>query len=236
MSAGREAFLQRVRQALRTHGAGRHQASGECQPPIFLTPAPRTPDLALSPDLVARFSDELTAAGGTAYVVDDHEAAVKTIIELIQMKSARNVLLAKGELVDSLNLPTSLEALGVQVIAADAVTAETARDLYFAADIGISGVDYGIAETGSVVLETSSGHPRSVSLLPPVHIAVCEAKQLLGDLFDLFEPERLRNGMIPSCVSLITGPSKTGDIELRLVKGVHGPGEIRVIVVREAAG
>jgi L-lactate dehydrogenase complex protein LldG len=234
MSAGREAFLQRVRQALRTQGAGgRDQASGGRQPPVSLAPDPRT----LPPDPIARFSDELAAAGGTAHVVDDREAAVKTIIELVQMKSAHKVLLGKGEFVDSLNLAASLEALGLQVIAADAVTAETARDLYFAADIGISGVNYCIAETGTVVLGTSSGLPRSVSLLPPVHIAVCEAKQLLGDLFDLFEPDRLRNnGTMPSCVSLITGPSKTGDIELRLVKGVHGPGEIDVIVVRETAG
>jgi L-lactate dehydrogenase complex protein LldG len=77
--------------------------------------------------------------------------------------------------------------------------------------------------------------PRSFSLLPPVHLAVAEQAQLLPDLFDLFDPafwER-RGGTLPSCLSLVTGPSKTGDIELRLVTGVHGPGELHVILVAE---
>jgi L-lactate dehydrogenase complex protein LldG len=69
-------------------------------------------------------------------------------------------------------------------------------------------------------------------LLPPVHIALAERSQLVPDLFDLFETDLLsRRVMMPSCVTLITGPSKTGDIELRLVTGVHGPGEIHVILV-----
>src|SRR2546423_674398 len=78
---------------------------------------------------------------------------------------------------------------------------------------------------------------RPGSRLPPVHIAVAARAQLLPDLFDLFavckpappqddEPDRL-----PACLTLITGPSKTGDIELRLVTGVHGPGVVYVILV-----
>ena len=70
-----------------------------------------------------------------------------------------------------------------------------------------------------------------MSLLPPVHIAVADRSQLLPDLFDLFR--QLPPEEMPSCVSLITGPSKTGDIELRLVTGVHGPGEIHVVLIGE---
>ena len=68
----------------------------------------------------------------------------------------------------------------------------------------------------------------SASLLPPVHIAVADVDQLLPDLFDLFG--RLSRQELPACVSLITGPSKTGDIELKLVTGVHGPGEVHVVL------
>jgi L-lactate dehydrogenase complex protein LldG len=101
---------------------------------------------------------------------------------------------------------------------------------YFAADVGISGVDYLIAETGSVVLLTKPDQPRSLSLLPPVHIAVARREQILPDLFDLFD-DPLRGGApLPACVSIITGPSKTGDIELKLVTGVHGPGEVQVVI------
>ena len=74
--------------------------------------------------------------------------------------------------------------------------------------------------------------PRSLSLLPPLHIAVAHQSQILPDLFDLFEtPLWTERGGLPSCLSLITGPSKTGDIELRLVTGVHGPGEVHVILI-----
>ena len=78
--------------------------------------------------------------------------------------------------------------------------------------------------------------PRSLSLLPPFHVAIADRRQLLPDLFDLFE-ERLwaEEHGLPSCLSLITGPSKTGDIELRLVTGVHGPGEVHVVLIDRAA-
>jgi L-lactate dehydrogenase complex protein LldG len=71
-----------------------------------------------------------------------------------------------------------------------------------------------------------------LSLLPPVHIAIAERKQLVPDLFDLFPSSNMEQSpTLPSCITFITGPSKTGDIELRLVTGVHGPGEIHVILI-----
>src|SRR5262249_18337853 len=121
----------------------------------------------------------------------------------------------------------------VEVEAVDALAPADSRAAFFAADIGISGVDYLIAETGTVALKARPGEPRSLSLLPPVHIAVAERGQLLADLFDLFESIPVagtQGSALPSCLSLITGPSKTGDIELRLVTGVHGPGEIHVVL------
>src|SRR5262249_38763881 len=111
---------------------------------------------------------------------------------------------------------------------------EGCRDRFFAADLGVSGVDYLVAETGSVVVLTGPDGPRSLSLLPPVHVAVAHRSQILPDLFDVFGPEVWSTrARMPSCLTLITGPSKTGDIELRLVTGVHGPGEIHVVLVTE---
>ena len=97
--------------------------------------------------------------------------------------------------------------------------------------MGISGVAYAIAETGTLVMASGPNDPRSLSLTPFVHIAVVGSDQLLPDLFDLFtelEPEKDR---LPACLSFITGPSKTGDIELKLVTGVHGPGELHVVLI-----
>jgi L-lactate dehydrogenase complex protein LldG len=77
---------------------------------------------------------------------------------------------------------------------------------------------------------TRPERPRSLSLLPPVHIAVARRDQIIEDLFDLFEDDLKDVTSLPACVSIITGPSKTGDIELKLVTGVHGPGEVHVVI------
>jgi L-lactate utilization protein LutC len=154
------------------------------------------------------------------------------VLELAKAAAARSVLLGRGTFLDSLNLHERLAGLGCEVVLTDTLSRTDGRAQLFAAYLGISGVNYLIAETGTVVLLTEPDQPRSLSLLPPVHIALAERNQLVPDLFDLFESE-LRKGRtdLPSCVSLITGPSKTGDIELRLVTGVHGPGEIHVILI-----
>ncbi len=110
---------------------------------------------------------------------------------------------------------------------ADRLAVGAERATLFAANVGISGVDHLVAETGSIAIGARPEEPRSLSLLPPVHIAVADRSQLLPDLFDLFAGRP----SMPSCLTLITGPSKTGDIELRLVTGVHGPGEVHVVLI-----
>lgn len=186
------------------------------------------------PDPVARFRDELTAAGGMPHIAADFEAATAKVMELVQARSVRNVLLARGDVLDRLPLSERLGAAGMIVTRVDSLVAADAREPFFMADVGISGVDYLVAETGSVIVLSRSSDPRSVSLLPPVHIAVAQRSQIVPDLFDLFDrltPTAASPADIPACISVITGPSKTGDIELRLVTGVHGPGEIHVVLI-----
>jgi L-lactate dehydrogenase complex protein LldG len=183
-------------------------------------------------DPVARFRDEFTAAGGKAHVAPDRGAAVDTIVGLVRGCAARRVLVGGGEVLGSLHVREPLRAAGVEVVEVEGLGPEMAREAFFAADLGLSGVDYLVAETGSLALLSGPDRPRALSLLPPVHVAVAERGQLLPDLFDLFEARRWaeRRGL-PACLSLITGPSKTGDIELRLVTGVHGPGEVHVVLI-----
>ncbi|HKI31866.1 MAG TPA: lactate utilization protein [Gemmataceae bacterium] len=225
MSSGRDACLQRVRQAV-SEG---NRAGG----------APPLPERGTAgyqgagPDPVARFRDELSAAGGVLHVVADDAAAVAKVLDLVSAKAARRALVGRGRVIDRLGLPERLRAAGVEVATADALPPGGERDTLFAADVGISGVDHLVAETGSLAVLARPQEPRSLSLLPPVHVAVADHNQLLPDLFDLFaalQGETASRGM-PSCLSLITGPSKTGDIELRLVTGVHGPGELHVVFI-----
>ena len=221
MTSARDAFLQRVRQAV---AAGNR--AGDAAP---LPERGSVGYQGAGPDPVARFCQELTAAGGHLHLAADAEDAVRQVLALVQACSARRVLLGCGAFLDTLPLSDRLRAEGIDVTAVDALPAAVARDAFFAADVGISGVSHLIAETGSLVVASSADDSRSVSLLPPVHIAVTERRQLLPDLFDLLGPGAAAG--LPSCLTLITGPSKTGDIELRLVTGVHGPGELHVVLV-----
>lgn len=217
----REGFLSRVRQAV---AAGNR--AGQAPP---LPTRGGVGYQGAGPDVVARLAETLAAAGATLHRVTDARAAADTVVELVQARSARRLLLGTGSVLDALGLAPRLRALRVTVDAVEALPEDGARPTFFAADIGISGVDHVVAETGTLVLRARPSEPRSLSLLPPVHIAVADRSQVLPDLFDLFG--QLSPDDLPSCLSLITGPSKTGDIELRLVTGVHGPGEVHLVLI-----
>jgi L-lactate dehydrogenase complex protein LldG len=174
------------------------------------------------------------AAGGRVHVVPTAETAAAVVLGLVRESAARRVLLGRGPVVDNLALESAMHAAGVQVRVTDAAGTPD-RETLFQADVGISGVDFLIAETGSLVLSSAPDQPRSVSLLPLVHIAVAGREQLLPDLFDLFCRPAGERISLPSGLVLITGPSKTGDIELRLVTGVHGPGVVHVVLIDPAA-
>jgi L-lactate dehydrogenase complex protein LldG len=215
----RETFLERVRQAV----AEGNRAGA--------APAPAARGnlgyQGCGDDPVGRFAHELAAAGGVLHAASDTQAAQRIVHGLVQSLGARNALLGRGAVIDRLGLDPLLREEGRHVVVVD--SEQASRDAFFAADLGISGVAFLIAETGSVIAASSSAEPRSLTLLPPVHIAVAGRSQILADLFDLFE--QFRTESLPSCLTIISGPSKTGDIELRLVTGVHGPGELHVVLI-----
>jgi L-lactate dehydrogenase complex protein LldG len=99
-----------------------------------------------------------------------------------------------------------------------------------AAALGITGADYALADTGTLVMISSAEEARMVSLLPPVHLAIMPKERILTGLDELLTLLPLPSEVSSSMV-LITGPSRTADIEQILVRGVHGPGEIHVVVV-----
>ena len=104
------------------------------------------------------------------------------------------------------------------------------RRLCATSDYGITSADYALADTGTLVMISSHQEARMVSLLPPGHIAVVPASKLLTGLDELYQTLP-RPADQSSSMVLITGPSRTADIEQILVRGVHGPGEIHVVIV-----
>jgi L-lactate dehydrogenase complex protein LldG len=95
-------------------------------------------------------------------------------------------------------------------------------------DAGVSTALYGLAATGSVVLAASPDEPRSRSLLPAVHVSLLREDRILLGLAELFEA---MGGELPSALAVVSGPSRSADIEQKLAVGVHGPGEVHVVLL-----
>jgi len=117
------------------------------------------------------------------------------------------------------------------------------RETLFGADVSITGVAAAIAETGSIVWHAASDAARGATLIAPVHVAVVGLEQVVPDLHDYFEQlgagafaapraSGAPGGALPAHLNIITGPSKTADIEGVLVTGVHGPGRVHIVLVR----
>ncbi len=109
------------------------------------------------------------------------------------------------------------------------------REKFFRADIGMSGANAITADTGSIFLIENEGNIRFATNAPPVHIAIVGIEKILPTLGDgtlLVEvASRYAGYLAPSYVSIISGPSKTGDIEKVIVWGVHGPKEVHVVLL-----
>lgn len=122
----------------------------------------------------------------------------------------------------------------------DEHTRPALRRLIADADLGLTGADLAVAETGSLVLIAGRGRPRSTSLLPPCHVAVFGRSALVESLAQVgvFLEAWHRDGAPPGkggAINVITGPSRTADIELTLTRGVHGPKELHAIFVEADA-
>lgn len=171
--------------------------------------------------LLALFVAEAQRAACTVHLAETPDAAIAAILGLIG-----NDEVVSGWDVAHIPLPglaAALDAAGVAVVGQDADVR-----------VGLTGVVAALAATGSLVLTSGPGRLRAASLLPPLHIAVVAADQIMPDLESWWAAQRaagLAHARRPSNVVVITGPSRTADIAMQLVMGMHGPGEVHVVVV-----
>jgi L-lactate dehydrogenase complex protein LldG len=109
---------------------------------------------------------------------------------------------------------------------------EQMKERVFNIDAGITTTAGAIAETGALILWPTEKEPRLMSIVPPLHIAVLQADKVYNSLSDVMKKENWPAKM-PTNVVLVSGPSKTADIEMTLAFGVHGPKELIVLIVED---
>ena len=184
-------------------------------------------------------------------VLKDRAAATIAIVDLIQSKAPewgdqKKVVMWQHPLLESLNLADALAAHSLPLYAtefedsaADEVSAQHERERIrkniIDSYIGITSADFCMADTATLVMRTRPGQARSASLVPSIHVAVITQDQIIADLKELYalllwdsegQEEDLTN-----CMTYISGPSKTADVEATMVHGAHGPREVYVYVI-----
>lgn len=214
-TSARDAILASVRGSLR--GVKRTSAERADpqpgDPAILATPAER----------LARFVQVLEGVGGHCTVARDEAGARAALARIALDLGAREVAVSDATLARRI-------AGGLEDATVFDGWSDRARLL--ACDLGVTGAQWGIAETGTLVLDSEAEKHRLVSLVPPVHVAILEAGRILGTLGDALAAGRGADpDALPRALSFITGPSRTADIELTLVVGVHGPKELHVILL-----
>ena len=208
----REAILERVRAAI-----GRKVTQKPLPPPEPLLRVGFVP----VHEKIARFRAALEALSGTVTVVGSPEAARAAVEALLDGQSA---VASPHPVLAACGIP------GIPGVATGRDPAEL-RNACATSAVGITSAYCLLAQTGTIVLRARAGEPRLPSLLPPVHIALVHQDRLLSNLDEMLS-------MIPrpvddsSAMVFITGPSRTGDIEQFLVRGVHGPGTVHAVIVQ----
>ena len=205
----RDNVLHKIRTAL---GRGAGQAAPD--PPAARIRIPQV-------SMEARMSsmlERVRALAGEAVATDDPRGFVAAAIA--------------GKTAVASNAPFLAECgiTGLAGVRSGITDREELRELCATVDVGITSADYALADTGTLVMLASPQEARMISLLPPAHIAVVPRGRILTGLDELFSllpnPAESTSSMV-----LITGPSRTADIEQILVRGVHGPGLLSVVVV-----
>ena len=192
-------------------------------------------------DLLNRMAQVAGLNGWQVHRSPSAEDAVDHVVSLARESGAGQIVRSDHELLKRISLDQALLRQGARVRVVKAgrnVGRQQLRGEMARAQLGITGVDYAVAETGTCVLLPRQGVSRAVSLLPPIHVAIVEANQVYESLDDLFAIRRLAfqdgRGEMGSYMSFISGPSRTADIEQTIVVGVHGPKEAHLVLLDSA--
>jgi L-lactate utilization protein LutC len=217
----RETYLQRIRSAMEVSE---------------LPPIPNVPPGGLVPDLpragvTERFLKQVEAVDGDTHLVRTDDEAVRKIDVLLERYGATSYLGWDPDHLPISGLAERLRATPLNAVVPDDPEGRLEQQSgYMGIVAGITGASAGLAESGSIVLESGPGRPRMASLIPLVHIALLRKENITQSLSHWIadHPEAASD---TSNLFMITGPSRTADIEQTLNLGVHGPRHLHVIVL-----
>lgn len=219
-TSDRAAFIARVSRQL-----GRRSPTAPSEPPVVDEAIARVVDP--REHWVEVFAARAVAAGMIVHRTQSREIDA-AVIRLLSERNARRIAVADSPLLARLTPTASLELVAWK-------DGDGLQPLY-SVDAGVTDVRAAIAETGSLVCRSGPGHGRGLSLVPPIHVALVRASDVLPDLVDLWRgiaASRISTEPLPSSIVLITGPSKTADIEGILITGVHGPREVHILLIED---
>ena len=174
-----------------------------------------------------RFREQAMAVGAACEVATDEAAARAAVARILAAAGARTVACSDATLARAVLAGADP---GTVVRDVDTLT----RDQLFACDAGVTTAQWGIAETGTLVLESARERHRLLSLVPPLHVALLSTRRIratLGDVLARVGPDGAGRRVESHAITFITGPSRTSDIELTLAIGVHGPQALHIVLV-----
>ena len=187
-------------------------------------------------ELVFRFIGEAEAAGARVYRVRSPEEACARVADIAA--GAREVAVSGATVLTEMGLRETLSARGLSTFGVADSGAGGREELLArlaGCGVGVTAVDYAIAETGTIVLTSDEEGGLLASLLPAAHVAVLDTRQIFSSLASVIEKlgiERMgRSGRPCRSATFITGPSRTSDVELVLSIGVHGPKELHLVIL-----
>lgn len=190
--------------------------------------AEMSPHWANEADRLKHWARTMRAVKTEIYWVQTHNWA-QTLVQVAQEKGLRNMLLPL-QTEHGKQAAAALQATDIAIKAFERPI-EDWKDAFFAdIDAGFTDARCGIAHTGTLMLWPSPEQPRSQSLVPPVHICLFDAAKMYDDFYSAMQGENMA-GHMPTNVVLVSGPSKTADIQLTLAYGAHGPRDMVVLAV-----
>jgi len=255
-NSGQQAFLERIRSALGHAPAERRVREDLCTSRLTaetkaVLDRVKNRSAADRQQLIRRLLEMAAPINLKVAVLKDRPAAAAAAVDLIratapefgdqkQVVMWRHPLLASLKLADALaaqNVPLHVSKIKTNAIddASTRQDRERIRETVSAAYLGITSADFCMAETATLVMRTRPGQARSVSLVPSIHLAVITIDRVIADLKELYallqwSPEFSGEGLT-NCMTFISGPSKTADVEATMVHGAHGPREVHLFVI-----